>query len=311
MTSPKGLPLPLRSALLGAALAAVAPSAGRAESIRHPTAVFAGLDKITGRIINFDVAIDETVQFGTLQVTPRVCNTRPQTEAPLTTTFVEVDEQQPKADQKRDPENPGRTPVKYEAKRIFSGWMFASSPGLHGVEHPVYDVWLVNCKGGKEVVAQPAAPRPRLSPPPDAAQTADKRGRTRKIVPKPPVNPEAAPIGPADEPVFNSTGAAPVDPKPPPSSNSGGRQRRQRQGQPPQPAPQQPSRRSAIPSVFSEDFQPRAQPQRRKRLFARYAADFGPNPKLAAGRLDRADEQLAIGVARNLPRAERREMARS
>jgi hypothetical protein len=238
MTSPKGLPLPLRGALLGSALAALAPSAGSAEPIRHPTAIFAGLDKITGRIINFDVAIDETVQFGTLQVTPRVCNTRPQTEAPLTTTFVEVDEQQPKADQKRDPENPGRSPVKYEVKRIFSGWMFASSPGLHGVEHPVYDVWLVGCKGGKEVVAQPA-PQAAPQPAPDAAQTADKRGRTRKIVPKPPVNPEAAPIGPADEPVFNSTGAAPVDPNAAAQQQQrGGRQRRQRQGQPPQQAPQ-------------------------------------------------------------------------
>ncbi|MFY9656839.1 MAG: DUF2155 domain-containing protein [Methylocystis sp.] len=232
MTSPKGLPLSLRGALLGAALAAVAPCAGQAEPIRHPTAVFAGLDKITGRIINFDVAIDETVQFGTLQVTPRVCNTRPQTEAPMTTTFVEVDEQQPKPDQKRDAENPGRTALKYEVKRIFSGWMFASSPGLHGVEHPVYDVWLVNCKGGKEVAAQPA-PQAAPQPAADAAQTADKRGRTRKIVPKPPVNPDAAPIGPADEPVFNSTGAAPVDPAAA-QQQRGGRQKRQRQAQPPQ-----------------------------------------------------------------------------
>ena len=82
------------------------------------------------------------MQFGSLQVTPRVCNTRPQTEAPQTTSFVEVDEQDT---------------GKNEAKRIFSGWMFAASPGLHGVEHPVYDVWLIDCKGGKEIVQAPAA----------------------------------------------------------------------------------------------------------------------------------------------------------
>jgi len=234
MTSPKGLPLPLRSALLGAAIVALAPAALRADPIRHPTAVFAGLDKITGRIINFDVAIDETVQFGTLQVTPRVCNTRPQTETPLTTTFVEVDEQQPKPDQRRDPETPGRSAIKYEVKRIFSGWMFASSPGLHGVEHPVYDVWLVNCKGGKEIAAQPP-PQPAPQPAADAAQT-DKRGRTRKIVPKTPVNPEAQAIGPADEPVFGAAAPATATDAAAQQQRAG-RQRRQRQAPPPQAAP--------------------------------------------------------------------------
>ncbi len=235
MTSLKGLPLPLRSALLGAALATTnAPSLARAELIRHPTAVFAGLDKITGRIINFDVAIDETVQFGTLQVTPRVCNTRPQTETPLTTTFVEVDEQEPKPDQKHDPDVPGRSAIKYESKRIFSGWMFASSPGLHGVEHPVYDVWLVSCKGGKEVATQPTAAAAAPAPAPDASQQQAAKGRTRKIVPKPPVNPEAQPIGPADEPVFNSTGAPAAAAAT--QQQRGGKQRRQRQS-PQQPTP--------------------------------------------------------------------------
>ena len=91
-----------------------------AEPVRHPTAVFEGLDKTTGRIINFDVAIDETVQFGTLQVTPRVPNTRPQTEAPQTTSFVEVDEQVSKPDQKRGQGANAKTESK-EAKRVF--WM--------------------------------------------------------------------------------------------------------------------------------------------------------------------------------------------
>jgi hypothetical protein len=243
MTSPKGLPFPWRSAVIGAALTALAPSVGRADPIRHPTAVFAGLDKITGRIINFDVAIDETVQFGTLQVTPRVCNSRPQTEAPLTTTFVEVDEQQPKPDQRRDPDNPGRIPIKYESKRIFSGWMFASSPGLHGVEHPVYDVWLVNCKGGKEVATQPPPPQEARQPAAVASQPEGRRGRTRRVVPTTPVNPEAQPIGPADEPVFNSTAADPAA-----QPQRSGRQRRQRQA--PQPAPAAPAPAPQIHDPF-------------------------------------------------------------
>jgi hypothetical protein len=124
-----------------------------ADRIKHPTAVFAGLDKITGRIIAFEVAIDETVQFGSLQITPRACYTRPQTEAPQTDGFIEVDE----------------IVTNSEMKRIFSGWMFAASPGLHGVEHPVYDVWLTDCKGGTEVIPSPPDTTAELEPPPSAS----------------------------------------------------------------------------------------------------------------------------------------------
>jgi hypothetical protein len=102
-------------------------------------AAFAGsalADKITGRIISFEVAIDETVQFGSLQLTPRVCYSRPAYENPQTDTFVEVDE----------------IGLNNEFKRLFSGWMFAASPGLSAVEHPVYDLWLTECKGGTEII---------------------------------------------------------------------------------------------------------------------------------------------------------------
>ncbi len=102
----------------------------RAQQISNNVAVFAGLDKITARITSFEVRIDETVQFGALQVTPRVCYTRPPTEPPFTSAFVEVEE----------------VLLNDELKRIFTGWMFGSSPGLHAVEHPVFDVWLTNCK---------------------------------------------------------------------------------------------------------------------------------------------------------------------
>ncbi|MFG1430755.1 DUF2155 domain-containing protein [Xanthobacter sp. V2C-8] len=111
-----------------------------AVKISNGYAVYAGLDKITGRITSFDVAIGETVQFGALQVTPRVCYTRPANETQNTTSFTEVNE----------------VTLKGEAKRIFTGWMFASSPGLHGVEHPVYDVWLIGCKAPAPVTAAPA-----------------------------------------------------------------------------------------------------------------------------------------------------------
>ncbi len=109
-----------------------------ADKIKNPTAVFSGLDKITGRIVNFEVAVDETVQFGALQLTPRVCYTRPPTESAKTTAFLEVDE----------------VTLDNKYRRIFTGWMFASSPGLHAIEHPIYDVWLVDCKGGSDVIAE-------------------------------------------------------------------------------------------------------------------------------------------------------------
>jgi hypothetical protein len=120
------------------------------QRISNPTAVFSGLDKITGRITAFDAAIGETVQFGALQVTARACYSRPPTETPLTDGFVEVDE----------------VTLQGEVRRVFTGWMFAASPGLHAVEHAVYDVWLVGCKGGAQAaVADPPPTTPAAAPP--------------------------------------------------------------------------------------------------------------------------------------------------
>ncbi len=134
-----------------------------AEKVVNPTGVFAGLDKITGRITSFDVAIGETVQFGALQVTPRACYTRKPTETPNTDAFIEVDE----------------VTLQGEVRRIYTGWMYASSPGLHAVEHPIYDIWLTDCKGGvvadaspPEPAAKPAAPPARNPPPPPAQRRA-------------------------------------------------------------------------------------------------------------------------------------------
>ena len=115
-------------------------SAARADRITNPVAEFAGIDKITGRITTFDVYIDETVQFGALQVTPKVCYSRPDSEDPKTDSFVEVDE----------------ITLDRKIRRIFTGWMFAESPGLNAVEHPIYDVWLKACKQQSEVPAPEA-----------------------------------------------------------------------------------------------------------------------------------------------------------
>ena len=161
--------------------AALAAGPACADRIRHPTAIFNGLDKITGRIIAFEVATDETVQFGSLQVTPRVCYTRPATEAPQTTTFIEVDE----------------VVANNENRKIFNGWMFAASPGLHGVEHPVYDIWLTDCKGGTTVIKETAAlPEETLAPGARPGTTARPRQQpTPAQQAARPVNPDPAQPG--------------------------------------------------------------------------------------------------------------------
>jgi hypothetical protein len=128
----------------------LAADSAQAEIVKNPIAVFAALDKVTGRISHLEIPINKTVEFGALKVTPRVCDSRPPTEAPNTSSFVEVDE----------------VKLTGEVQRIFTGWMFAESPGLHAVEHPVFDVWLTNCKtnaapapaGSAEKSATPAAP---------------------------------------------------------------------------------------------------------------------------------------------------------
>jgi hypothetical protein len=140
------------------ALGFTLPGPAMADKIKNPVAIFSGLDKITGRIISFEASIDETVEFGAFLVTPRVCYTRPITEPQNTSAFVEVDE----------------IKVTGETKHLFGGWIFASSPGLNGVEHPIYDVWLIGCKGGTVVIPEvnsfaPAqAPQPLQPAPPPA-----------------------------------------------------------------------------------------------------------------------------------------------
>jgi hypothetical protein len=119
-----------------AALGVLWPPTAQAEKIANQVAVFAALDKMTARIQPLEVPLGKTARFGGLKITPRACYTRSSTEQPITSSFVEVEEVQ----------------LDKTEKRIFTGWMFAQNPGVHAVEHPVFDVWLTNCKmpaGGK------------------------------------------------------------------------------------------------------------------------------------------------------------------
>jgi hypothetical protein len=113
------------------ALPGVSVSGGRKDSTPGwDIAVFRGLDKVTARVWKFEAEVNKPASFERFQVTLRRCNKQPAEETPNTTAFVQVDE----------------IGMNEETRRVFSGWMFASSPGLNAVEHPVYDVWLIDCK---------------------------------------------------------------------------------------------------------------------------------------------------------------------
>ena len=96
-------------------------------------AVLQGLDKITARISTFDAPVDKSVRFGSLVITVRACVKRPPEEPPETAAFLQIEDVKP-----------GEAADK--ANRIFSGWMFKSSPALSALEHPVYDVGVLDCK---------------------------------------------------------------------------------------------------------------------------------------------------------------------
>jgi hypothetical protein len=101
-----------------------------ADMTPEPMALLEGLDKITARVSKFEVPVGTPAQFGTLAIRVRDCEKSPPEDTPESAAFVEIDETRP-----------GET-----RNRVFSGWMFASSPALSALEHPVYDVILLDCK---------------------------------------------------------------------------------------------------------------------------------------------------------------------
>ena len=112
--------------LLAAALLVLAPAPAAAAK----QALLQGLNKITARVSPIEAPVDHAVTFGTLSITMRTCWKAPPEEPPESAVFLEI----------RD-DKPGEPPV-----ALFSGWMFASSPGLSALEHPVYDIWVLDCR---------------------------------------------------------------------------------------------------------------------------------------------------------------------
>ena len=114
-----------------AAVLAVAGGAGGAPAYKEmDTAVLQGLDKITARISTFEAPIDDPVSFGSLEIVVRTCQETPPEEPPESAAFLEIEDARPDS----------------PSVRVFTGWMFASSPAISAMEHPVYDVWIVDCR---------------------------------------------------------------------------------------------------------------------------------------------------------------------
>jgi hypothetical protein len=145
--------LPLVVALFG-----VFDMPAQAQRIANAVANFAALDKVTAAVRQLPIELNKTGEFRTLRITPRVCYTSDPREPPRTSTLVEVNE------------------VQFDGteKRIFTGWMFAESPGLNPLVHPVFDVWLTGCSR-----PQPApsakGPSPDATAPPSAGTPPRRR----------------------------------------------------------------------------------------------------------------------------------------
>jgi hypothetical protein len=144
-----------------ATIAGLAAGAAQAQGpvLENRVAVLQGLDKVTARISPVRAPLDVPTTFGTLEIVARTCRETPPTEPPESAAFLEIRELPPAS----DPDGP-RT-------ELFSGWMFASSPAVSALEHPVYDVWVVDCE-------EP------IEPPPDAPT--DDQGATESTPPASP-----------------------------------------------------------------------------------------------------------------------------
>jgi hypothetical protein len=117
--------------------AALMPMPAASDTISEPVAVLQGLDKITARVSTIEAPVGTPVRFGALSITVRDCEKSRPEDKPEDAAFLEIDEVRPD----------------HEKVRRFSGWMFSSSPALSALEHPVYDITVLDCKAASAPAA--------------------------------------------------------------------------------------------------------------------------------------------------------------
>ena len=140
----------LTGLLTAGVLVLAAGDAAALEMIAAKLARFQGLDKITARVSQFEAPVGATVRFGNLSIVVRDCRRNPPEERPENAAFVEIYEARPGEDK----------------ERLFSGWMFSSSPALSALEHAVYDVNLLACRPASGSLPPPAPAPSAPAPPP-------------------------------------------------------------------------------------------------------------------------------------------------
>ncbi len=123
--------------ILVAVLIFSAPSISLAETFN--VALLQGMDKVTARVTTIKAPIGQVIKFGTLEIIARTCDKRPPEEPPESAVFLDIWEVREGA----------------AATSLYRGWMFASSPALSAMEHPVYDVWVLDCIPGQEITSEP------------------------------------------------------------------------------------------------------------------------------------------------------------
>lgn len=142
-----------------AAILALSPLAGAHAALQdYPIVKLRSLDKITARTMTFEAKVGSTVKFGTIYIKVQACRKSEPTDQPESAAFLQIWEVPPGPDAREE------NAPKPDAQWIFSGWMFASSPALSPMNHPVYDVWVIDClappeqktEEGKETDEKPA-----------------------------------------------------------------------------------------------------------------------------------------------------------
>jgi len=139
-----GVPAPTQAAPEVLPVAPIGPP-------EHAVLELKALDKITGMASIIMAPLNVPVKFETLTITARTCYSTPPSETPETSAFLQITDHRP--------DQPER--------RAFSGWMYASSPGLNSLQHPLYDVWVINCitsAPGQKPSVVAAAPVKPVSP---------------------------------------------------------------------------------------------------------------------------------------------------
>jgi hypothetical protein len=126
------------------------PPAVPVRRARYDVAVIEALDKVTAESLRFEAAVGRPIRYKSLVFTVKACErSAPEEAVEDSIAYVTVDSQ-PRPE-------PGKPPL--APRQAFKGWMYASSPGLHPLEHPVYDAWLITCRAATPVSAPPPPAR--------------------------------------------------------------------------------------------------------------------------------------------------------